>query len=189
MPWTWTGTSFGHSSPNSVTGTHAYTKTAPRAPGRVWASICAGRTPSENPRYTTSAGRSRAPAAPRWITSPNPMPSTNAMPDSIESKVRPSNRSGVCTVCPSDRSSSANAVMPGESPRAWWNRTTSAMPGTYPPRLQPEPGQPAPQFRTDRDLRAELRQDADDPQPHPVREELLGWNRQLQRHGELRVPR
>src|SRR6516164_7914210 len=42
--------------------------------------------------------------------------------------VRPSNRSGVWTVCPARRSSSAKATTPGVSPCAWWKSTTSAIP-------------------------------------------------------------
>src|SRR4051794_35523784 len=49
------------------------------------------------------------------------------MPVSIESNRRPSNRSGVCTVLPASRSSSANATSPGVSPWAWWNRRTAAI--------------------------------------------------------------
>ena len=49
------------------------------------------------------------------------------MPSSIEPNVRPSNRSGVYTVCPARRSSSAKATTPGVSPCAWWKSTTSAI--------------------------------------------------------------
>ena len=42
-------------------------------------------------------------------------------------KVRPSNRSGVCTVCPARRNSSANATTPGVNPCEWWKSTTSAI--------------------------------------------------------------
>src|SRR3712207_8226181 len=45
------------------------------------------------------------------------------------------------------------------------------------------------QLRPHRDLRLELREHADDAEPHPVREELLGRDRQLQRDGELGVAR
>src|SRR5215472_1117504 len=45
----------------------------------------------------------------------------------MEAKVRPSKRSGVWTVCPARRSSSANATTPGVSPCAWWKSTTSAI--------------------------------------------------------------
>src|SRR3954468_18401303 len=45
----------------------------------------------------------------------------------MESNVRPSNRSGVWTVWPAARSSSANAWMPGVRPWAWWNSRTSAI--------------------------------------------------------------
>jgi hypothetical protein len=51
-----------------------------------------------------------------------------ANPSSKVSKVRPSNRSGVCTVSPARRSSSAKATMPGVSPCAWWKSTTSVIP-------------------------------------------------------------
>src|SRR5688572_31815504 len=49
------------------------------------------------------------------------------MPFSMESNVRSSKRSGVWTMCPAWRSSSANAATPGVSPCAWWNNTTSAI--------------------------------------------------------------
>src|SRR4051812_35323060 len=47
-------------------------------------------------------------------------------PSATLPKVRPAKRSGTCTVCPAARNRSANAVTPGVSPCAWWNRTTSA---------------------------------------------------------------
>jgi len=45
----WTGTSCRQAPPNSEVGTQEWNSRAPLAPGRVWASICAGRTPRENP--------------------------------------------------------------------------------------------------------------------------------------------
>ena len=47
--WIWSGTPCGHEPPNSEAGKAALNSNAPLAPGRVWASICAGITPSENP--------------------------------------------------------------------------------------------------------------------------------------------
>src|SRR5688572_12562894 len=49
------------------------------------------------------------------------------MPFSMESNVRPPKRSGVWTMCPAWRSSSANTATPRVSPCAWWNNTTSAI--------------------------------------------------------------
>ena len=46
--WIWSGTPSGHD-PNSDAGSAALKNSAPVAPWRVWASICAGITPSENP--------------------------------------------------------------------------------------------------------------------------------------------
>ena len=46
---TWTGTLSGQPDPNSETGTQEWNSSAPRAPARVWASRCAGSTPSEKP--------------------------------------------------------------------------------------------------------------------------------------------
>src|SRR5689334_13661687 len=48
-------------------------------------------------------------------------------PSATAPNVRPSNRSGACTVWPPTRSRSAKAVTPGVSPWAWWNRTISAI--------------------------------------------------------------
>ncbi len=48
MAWTCTGTPSGQA-PNSEAGRQEWKNSAPRAPGRVWASSCAGMTPSENP--------------------------------------------------------------------------------------------------------------------------------------------
>src|SRR5439155_11469169 len=55
------------------------------------------------------------------------------MPSSIVSNLRPSNRSGVCTVCPACRNSSANDRTPAVSPWTWWYSTTSVIPD--PPKL------------------------------------------------------
>ena len=57
MMWICSGTPSGESPPKSAAGMAAYRNTcAPFAPGRVWASICAGITPSDMPAYTTSFG-------------------------------------------------------------------------------------------------------------------------------------
>ena len=48
-------------------------------------------------------------------------------PASIESKVRPSKRSGVCTVWPASRNSFANMCKPSVGPSAWWKSSTSAI--------------------------------------------------------------
>src|SRR6478735_6018953 len=127
MPCTCTGTASGHAPPNSDTGTHASSSTAPFAPARVWASICAGRTPSEIPAYTTPGSYPSATWAPRSRTVSNPISCTCATPSSTDANVRPSNRSGRCTVFPAARSDVAICSTPSVSPRAWWNSTTSAM--------------------------------------------------------------
>ena len=49
MMWICTGTASGHGPPNSSGGKQLWNSTAPFAPGLVWASICAGMAPSENP--------------------------------------------------------------------------------------------------------------------------------------------
>src|SRR4029453_16350102 len=43
------------------------------------------------------------------------------------SKVRPSNRSGTCTIWPADRSWSAKTWMPGVRPWVWWKSRTLAI--------------------------------------------------------------
>jgi len=47
--WIWRGTAGGQEPPNSEAGKAALKSSAPLAPERVWASSCAGITPSENP--------------------------------------------------------------------------------------------------------------------------------------------
>ena len=79
-------------------------------PGRVWASFWAGTTPSEKPAYTSSLGKPAAARSPAPMISPKPPSSvTCARPSSIEPNVRPPKRSGVWTVWPARRSSSAKA--------------------------------------------------------------------------------
>jgi hypothetical protein len=46
MAWMRTGTSAGHG-PKKALGTQAWTSTAPRAPGWVWASFCAEHAEGE----------------------------------------------------------------------------------------------------------------------------------------------
>ncbi len=57
MKWIWTGTASGHGPPNSEGGRAPWYRSAPRAPGRVCASDCAGITPSEKPATTMSSGQ------------------------------------------------------------------------------------------------------------------------------------
>src|SRR4029450_11581750 len=66
--WIWSGTPSGHGPSNSEVGRAPWKRIAPRAPGRVCVSDCAGITPSEKPAYTMSAGSSPAPARPRGNT-------------------------------------------------------------------------------------------------------------------------
>ena len=61
------------------------------------------------------AGPSAA-TTPRSASMPKPASRAKAMPSSIVSNVCPSNRSGVCTVCPACRNSSANDRTPSVSP-------------------------------------------------------------------------
>src|SRR6266536_4371326 len=57
------GTPLGHMPPNSETGAQEWNNSAPFAPARVWASICAGSTPSENRhRQVHEAASRRQPA-------------------------------------------------------------------------------------------------------------------------------
>ena len=89
------------------------------------------------------------------------------MPSSSVSKVRPSNRSGVCTMCPAARSVVGEAWTPGGQTLRVMEQQHLGHAGNLPARLQLEPRQPAPQFRPYRHLRAELCQDTDDPRATP----------------------
>src|SRR5512132_1966344 len=73
-------------------------------------------------------------ATPRSASAPNPASRAKPIPSSIVSKRLPSNRSGVCTVCPACRSSSANDPTPSVRPWTWWYSTTSVI-SNPPPRL------------------------------------------------------
>ena len=89
--------------------------------------VAALRRPRRRSRRTPGrrAGRPR-PASARALSTSSPIFPVSAMPSSMLSGRAPSKRSGVCTVCPPARSSSANARTPSVSPCTWWNRTTSA---------------------------------------------------------------
>src|SRR6187431_292274 len=77
------------------------------------------------------------------MISPKPTSWACATPSSIDPNVRPSKRSGVCTLCPASRSSSAKARKPVVWPIAWWKRSTSAIspPSLVVGRVPPEPSE------------------------------------------------
>ena len=83
MRWICSRTPAGHGPPNACGSTQECNSTAPRAPGRVCASFCAGSTPSEKPMGTSPSGRSSAPATPRAMTVSKPIASACAMPSSM----------------------------------------------------------------------------------------------------------
>ena len=69
---------------------HPLISSAPNAPDRVWASICAGMAPSEDPAYTRPSGRPLAAARPRPSTVSNPISRAYPIPSSRVVKVLPS---------------------------------------------------------------------------------------------------
>src|SRR5918995_1671809 len=78
------------------------------------------------PAFTSPFGSaSAAPLA--FASSASPASRTKAKASSIVANVRPSNRSGVWTVCPACRNSSANDRTPSVSPWMWWYSNTSAI--------------------------------------------------------------
>ncbi len=76
------------------------------------------RSSGEGGNYDERAGRAALPPrAHRAMTFSKLISSAWGTPSSIVAKVRPSKRSGVCTVYPELRSSSAKATIPGQSQR------------------------------------------------------------------------
>ena len=92
-------------------------------------SFLKGGYPWKDPAFVSTDGLTYTDASSMFLdeTLNAPVEVMNAIPSSIDPNVRPSKRSGVWTVCPAARSTSAKATIPGVSPWAWWNSSTSAM--------------------------------------------------------------
>ena len=130
LPCTCTGTPAGHASPNAETGRHEI-----RAGRHGRRGVSARAVARSSLRRRTRRRRRRGGCPRRRRRRARPArrirsrARTPCRPRASRTR-GPSNRSGVCTVCPARRNSSANDRTPSVKPWTWWYSSTSVIPSS-----------------------------------------------------------